>query len=132
MQSHLRKTLSWTTRSTFLKLFFLAFRFPTFLLNSTYVLKAVDLSKECLILVNQKALKMKLDWLQLKLRTRYITDCFKGIYQKAKELYAKALSFMVHAGEKTLELSCYGNMGTLHWSMGKYSEAKEYLEKHLP
>ena len=57
----------------------------------------------------------------------------KDIYQKAKELYSKALSFMVHTGEKALELSCYGNMGTkLHWSMGKYSEAKEYLEKHLP
>lgn len=56
----------------------------------------------------------------------------KGIYQKAKELYSEALSFMVDAGEKALELSCYGNMGTLHLSMGKYSEAKEYLEKHSP
>ena len=58
----------------------LLFGFPvsTFLLNSTHVLKAVGLSKECLILVNQKALKMKLDWLQLKLKNRYITDCFKG------------------------------------------------------
>ena len=39
---------------------------------------------------------------------------------------------MVDAGEKRLELSCYGILRTLHWSMGKYSEAKEYLEKHLP
>lgn len=38
----------------------------------------------------------------------------KGIYQKAKELYSKSLSFMMDAGEKALELSCYGNMGTLH------------------
>ena len=56
----------------------------------------------------------------------------KGTYQKAKELYSKVLSFMVDAGEKPLELSCYGILRTLHWSMGKYSEAKEYLEKHLP
>ena len=56
---------------------------------------------------------------------------YKGIYQEAKELYSKALSFMVDTGEKALELNCYGNMGTLHWSMGKYSEAKEYLVKAL-
>ena len=37
----------------------LLFGFPvsTFLLNSTHALKAVDLSKECLILVNQKAVE---------------------------------------------------------------------------
>ena len=38
----------------------LLFGFPvsTFLLNSTRVLKAVDLSKECLILVDQKAVEI--------------------------------------------------------------------------
>ena len=162
----------------------LLFVFPvsTFLLNSTHVLKAMDLFRESLILLNQKALE-KWNWIgyswPLKFKEqihyglfqgyclindysraieygrevlvsarrrrnrnlkRWVTFSFipekvhhcKGIYQKAKELYSKALSFMVDAGEKALELSCYGNMGTLHWSMGKYSEAKEYLEKHLP
>ena len=61
----------------------LLFGFPvsTFLLNSTHVLKAVDLSKECLILVNQKAVE-KWNWIgyswPLKLKNRYITNCFKG------------------------------------------------------
>ena len=37
----------------------LLFGFPvsTFLLNSTHVLKAVDLHRECLILLNQKAVE---------------------------------------------------------------------------
>ena len=183
MQSHLRKTLSWTTRSTFVKLFFLAFRF---LLSSSIPLmcwkpwtcpRNVWFSSTKKLWKNETGLATvdRWNWRTDTLRTvsrvlsdkwllacdkiwerssglgpnargnsnlkRWVTFSFipekvhfcKDIYQKAKELYSKALSFMVHTGEKALELSCYGKMGTkLHWSMGKYSEAKEYLEKHLP
>ena len=155
----------------------IGFLVARFLLNSTHVLTAVELFRECLILLNHKALKNETGLATAEIKERIhceliqgyflINDYsraieygsevlvsarrrgnrdvegsvtftlaklhhYKGIYQEAKELYSKALSFMVDTGEKALELSCYRKMGTLHCSMGKYSEAKEYLEKHLP
>ena len=98
--------------------------------------RVIEYGREVLVSARRRGNRNLKRWVTLRVTFSFIPEkehLCKGIYQKAKELYSKALSFIVHAGEKALELSCYGNMGTkLHWSMGKYSEAKEYFEKHLP
>ena len=94
--------------------------------------RVIEYGREVLVSARTQGNRNLKRWVTFSFIPEKVHFC-KDIYQKAKELYSKALSFMVHAGEKALELSCYGNVGTkLHWSMGKYSEAKEYLEKHLP
>ena len=55
----------------------------------------------------------------------------QGRYDKAKELYVKALNVAMATGERGLEGACYVNLGTVFASLGEFVKAEEYLQKGL-
>ena len=50
---------------------------------------------------------------------------------KAKECYKKALAITEDIGDKTNEASCYHNLGTVLYDLGKLAKSKECTEKAL-
>ena len=52
-------------------------------------------------------------------------------YKEAEELFKKSLNIMIETGNKQGEGSCYGNLGSVSWSLGENAKARGYLEKSL-
>ena len=52
-------------------------------------------------------------------------------YEKAKELYMKSLNVAIATCNRQREGACYGNLGTVFYSLGEYAKAEEYLQKAL-
>ena len=55
----------------------------------------------------------------------------QGRYDKAKELYVKALNVAMATGQRGLEGACYVNLGTVLKSLREYVKAEAYLQKGL-
>ena len=139
-----------------LEAIFIGTAVATFLLNTRRVLQAIESFKECLILLNSKALKKKhKEFVQ----STYITVSLKMLkgynlindrqregdvafrlaqmyqlqskYEEANEMYTKALSIMIKTGERFGEAECYVHLGAMSRSLGHYGKAEEYLEKGL-
>ena len=102
----------------------------TFLLNSSRALKAVELLKECLILLNNTALKKEY---QLVIRTIYksvygrmfdgyrlINDCTNAI-----KYGSKLLVLHRESGERNKEGMVTFILAKLYQKQGKYQEAKK-------
>ena len=144
-----------------------------FLVNTSRVLQAIELCKECLILLNstvqeevlielayasiyfvlikaylllndhtsgiectRKLLDISRD-LGLKAAEGTVTSLLANIfevqsnYREAKRLYKKSMSIAIEAGDKQGEAMCYGKLGTVYKSLGKYGKAEEYTKKAL-
>lgn len=52
-----------------------------------------------------------------------------GKYIKAKEYLEKAISITKESGDRDLEASSHGNLGTVLERIGEYNKAKEHHEK---
>ena len=52
-------------------------------------------------------------------------------YEKAKELYMKSLNVAIATCNRQHEGACYGNLGTVFYSLGEYVKAEEYHKKAL-
>ena len=107
-----------------------------FLLNSSRVLKAIELLKECLILFNNKALK----------KFKVLVTPYKSIYHQmfngylrisdwpnAIECGRKLLVLLRESGErdKEEEVNVTFRLAELHQKQGKYQEAKKCYEEAL-
>ncbi|XP_078354232.1 tetratricopeptide repeat protein 28-like [Oculina patagonica] len=86
-----------------------------FLLNTCRVLKAFELCKECLFILDNTSL---------------ITEkkTFQLLY---KDIYLTMLMIKKEIGDKNGEAWCYVNLGNVLISLGEYEKAKEYLEVAL-
>ena len=124
-----------------------------FLFKTGRILKAIELSKERLILLNN--IQMTTSFVPIRDHTSAIESdrmhcqcdakCKKamqifeqgnlhqkqGKYQKSKDLYLKALSIFIEFGSIYGESACYVNLGSLFQSLGEYVKAEEYLQKAL-
>ena len=133
----------------------------TYLLNTRRVIKAIELCKGRLILLNNNALVNNLKELLRPVYIRIYSAMlasynlissrvcgarakeFKATfalavfyyqqskYKEAKELYEKALSITIETGDRQREATCYGNLGATYLSLGEYSKAEEYQNKAL-
>ena len=52
-------------------------------------------------------------------------------YEKAKELFEKALRIKQETGDRKNEAMCYSRLGTLFHHVGQYHNSKKYVEKAL-
>ena len=52
-------------------------------------------------------------------------------YEKAKELFEKALRIKQESGDRKNEAECYGRLGALFHHVGQYHNSKKYAEKAL-
>ena len=98
-------------------------------------MKAIKLWEECLGLFNSKVLEKENEFVI----SGCISTCFQ-IFQgyafindhtSAIECGRKLLVLLRERGDKEGEAICYGNLGTLFYSVGQYAKAKEYLLKAL-
>ena len=67
--------------------------------------RVIEYGREVLVSARRRGNRNLKRWVTLRVTFSFILEkvhLCKGIYQKAKELYSKALSFIVHAGEKAL------------------------------
>ena len=124
-----------------------------FLFKTGRILKAIELSKERLIMLNKMQMlcglasnsnhtrAIKNDRMHRKCDEKYKeailclerAHLYQGQkkYHKAKDLYMEALGAMIEFGDKYGESSCYGNLGTVFLSLTKYDKAEEYLQRAL-
>ena len=52
-------------------------------------------------------------------------------YEKAKELFEKALRIKQETGDRKSEATCYSRLGTLFYHLGQYHNSKKCIEKAL-
>ena len=124
-----------------------------FLYKTGRTLKAIELSKERLILLNNIQMKngsvpisdhtsaIESDRMHRQCDEKYkeLTQIFEqgnlyknqGMYQKSKDLYLKALSIAIQIGNKYGEAECYRNLGNVFRFLSEYVKAEEYLQKAL-
>ena len=124
-----------------------------FLFKTGRILKAIELSKERLILLNN--IQMRNSFVPIRDHTSAIESdrmhrqcdakCKeamqifeqgklhqdKGKYQKSRDLYLKALSIFIEFGNIYGEAVCYRSLGNVFESLGQYVKGKEYLQKAL-
>ena len=107
----------------------------TFLSNTSRVIQALKLCKECLILLNNKGLpkekeivKVAHTWIYLSL---FITYCLLNDHTSAIECGRKLLHFLRGCGEKTQEGQVTYKLANLYNLQNKYKEAKGFYEKTL-
>ena len=106
----------------------------TFLSNTSRVLQAIKLYKECLILLNNKGLekekeivKLAYTWIYLSL---FKTYCLLNDHTSGTESGKKLLHFLRGCDEKTEGGVTY-KMAELYHLQSKYKEAKGLYEKTL-
>lgn len=106
----------------------------TFLLNTSRVSKALDLFKECLILLSDKALMQEQQLVRLfsiyiynKMLNGYVLI---RDYTRAIEYGEKLLILLLGSGEN-LEIKVTVQMASLHYYKRKYEEASKYYERAL-
>ena len=124
-----------------------------FLFKTGRILKAIELYKERLILLNSiqltsnfvtirdhtGAIESERMHRQCDARCKEATQIFEqgklhqhqGKYQKSKVLYLKALSIFIEFGNINGEAACYGSLGNVFRCLGQYVKAKENLQKAL-
>ena len=127
-----------------------------FLFKTGRILKAIELSKERLILLSLlNNIEMTNSFVPISDHTSAIDNdrlhrqCDekykegrqifeqgklyqeKGMHQRSKDLYLKALSIAIEFGHKQGEAACYGSLGDVFQCLGKYVKAEEYLQKAL-
>ena len=99
----------------------------SFLLNSSRVPKAIDLCKECAILLNNKALEKEKNlvkslyiWVYSMMfyGYRFIND-----YTSAMEYGRKLLTLLRRCGQRDIEAKVTVELGILHQYQGKYKKA---------
>ena len=106
----------------------------TFLLNTNRVLKAMELCRECLILLNNKALNKEEEFLK-KLRIPIYSVIFKGYdinksdLTSAIECGSKLLVLLSECDRKDEEGKVSLKLAQLYQCQGKYKEASELLQK---
>ena len=124
-----------------------------FLSKTGRILKAIELSKERLILLNNiqmtngfvpirdhtSAIESDRMYRQSDAKCKEAMQIFEqgklhqdqGKYQKSKDLYLKALSIFIEFGNIYGEAACYGSLGNVFLCLGEYVKAEEYLQKAL-
>ena len=107
-----------------------------FLANTGRALKAIELCKECLILLNNEVAKKielfdKVD--MEKGIINFLANIFKRQckYAKARELYNRAINITKETGDRKGQADAYGQFGIMSIQLGEYNKAKEYLEEAL-
>ena len=124
-----------------------------FLFKTGRIHKAIELSKERLILLNKMQMSCGLasnsnhtraienDRMHRRCDEKYKEAILiferaqlyqdQRKYHKAKDLYMEALSATIEFGDKDGESSCYGSLATVFLSLTEYDKAEEYLQKVL-
>ena len=108
----------------------------TFLLNTNRVLRAMELCRECLILLNNKALKKEDEFLK-KLRIPIYSvifmgyDIIKSDITSAIECGSKLLVLLSECDRKDEEGKVSVKLAQLYQRQGKYKEAEELYTKAL-
>ena len=107
----------------------------TFLLNTNRVLKAIELSRECLILLNNKALNKEKEFVK-KVRIFIYTQVFKGYnvisdLTSAIECGSMLLVLVSECGRKEEEGKVCLNLAQLYQRQSKYKEAVKLYKKAL-
>ena len=124
-----------------------------FLFKTGRILKAIELSKEYLILLNNmhklcgfvpvsdhtSATETNSMHRQCNKKPKEAILIFEQgnfyksqhKYQTAKECFMKALSIMIEIGDKEGEAACYGNLGCVFRSLSEHLKAEEYHQKAL-
>ena len=124
-----------------------------FLFKTGRILKAIELSKERLILLNN--IQLTGNFVPIRDHTsaiesdrmhrQYDAKCkeamqifeqgklhqHQGKYEKSKDLYLKALSIFIEFGNIYGEAACYGSLGNVFRCLGEYVKAEEFLQKAL-
>ena len=124
-----------------------------FLFKTGRILKATELSKEYLILLNN--IQMTTSFVPIRdhksaiesdrMHRQCDAKCKEAIqileqgklhqdqgkYQKSKDLYLEALSIFIELGNIYGEAVCYRSLGNVFESLGQYVKGKEYLQKAL-
>ena len=124
-----------------------------FLYKTGRTLKAIELSKERLILLNNiqmtntfvpisdhtSAIEGDKMHRQCDQKYKELMQIFEqgnlyqeqGMCQKSKDLYLKALSIAIEFGHKQGEAACYNSLGITFGNLGQFVKAEEYLQKSL-
>ena len=108
---------------------FIGMTIVNFLLNTGRLSPAIELCKECLSLLDSRALDEIGD--AVDYRILGILHQLLGSYNKAQEYYKKALAITIEIGDRGGEAADYGNLGTMFQSLGNYKKAQEHYEKAL-
>ena len=107
----------------------------TFLSNTSRVLRALKLCKECLILLNNKGLEKEKEIVKLAYTLIYLslfkTYCLLNDHTSVIECGTKLLHFLRGCGKKTQEGQVTYKLGTVYYSLGEYGKAKTYQENAL-
>ena len=116
-------------------MFFIGYVVVKFLLNTNRVLKAIELSKECVLLLNNKALEKEQEFVSLSYIVLYrivlkgyrlINDHTSGI-----ECCRNLLVVFRRCGDKDREGGVIIEMAAFHQDLGNHKEAKGLYEKAL-
>ena len=106
-----------------------------FLLNTSRVIKAIEFLKECLVLLNSKALKsVKKLTLPVYIQVCFqIFDCYADIndHARAIECGKKLQLILRECSEKEKELIVTGKLAYLYYRQSKYKEAQQLYEEAL-
>ena len=107
----------------------------TFLFNTSRVVHALNLCKECLSLLNNKALKNQKQVVQLASAWIYLsmfkTYCLLNDHTSGIECGRKLLHFLRGCGKKTQEGQVTSKLAELYYLQNKCKEAKGLYEKTL-
>ena len=107
----------------------------TFLRNTSRVLRALELCKECLILLNKKALAKETKIVELAYTTIYLslfkTYCLLNDYTSGIECGRKLLHFLRVRGKKSQEGQVTYRMAKLYHLQSQYNEAKRLYKEAL-
>ena len=107
----------------------------TFLFNTSRVVHAFNLCKECLSLLNNKALKNQKQVVQLASAWIYLsmfkTYCLLNDHTSGIECGRKLLHFLRGCGKKTQEGQVTNKLAELYYLQSKYKESKGLYEKTL-
>ena len=88
----------------------------------------MECGENLLILLQDLGASHKEGEISFRMAPLYISQ---GRYEKAKELYLKALNVAIATCNRRCEGACYGNLGTVFKYLGEYVKAEEYLQKAL-
>ena len=107
----------------------------TFLRNTSRFLQAINLCKECLILLNNKGLEKGKEFGELAYSLIYLslfeTYCLLNDHTSVIECGRKLLDVLKGCGEKSQERRVTFNLAKLYHLKSKYQEAKRLYKKAL-
>ena len=108
---------------------FIGMTIANFLLNTGHLSPAIELCKECLSLLDSRALDEIGDAVDYRILGTLHQSV--GDYNKAQEYYKKALAITMEIGDRGGEAVNHGNLGTMFQSLGNYKKAQEHYMKAL-